>query len=179
MPEFSYDFDPADRVTVGAIGEPGRRTFYLQARHGRQLFSLVLEKEQVSAQSAAHEQLLENLAERNPLLSTSEDFITITNMELEEPLEEAFRIGQLGLGYDEGRDLLVLIAQESGSSEEGEELSTVRLTFSREQGRSLAQHGADVVSHGRPRCQQCGEPINPEGHLCPKRNGHADKLVNN
>lgn len=177
MPEFSFDFDPADRVTVGAIGEPGQRTFYLQARHGRESFSLILEKEQVSALATALEQLLESLAERNPLLSTSEDFITITNMELEEPVEEAFRIGQLGLGYDEGRDLLVLIAQETGSSEQGEDLSTARLTFTREQGRSLAQHGSDVVTHGRPRCPQCGEPINPEGHLCPKRNGHADKLI--
>jgi len=178
MPEFNYDFDPVDRITVGVVGTPGQRTFYLQARYRRQVFSLVLEKEQVSALAVAIEQLLENLAEKNPLLSTSEDFITISNMDLEEPLEEAFRIGQLGLGYDEGRDLLVLIAQEGGSSEEGEELSTARLTFTREQGRTLAQHGPDIVSHGRPRCPQCGEPINPEGHLCPKRNGHADKLVN-
>ena len=172
MPEFSHDIDPAERITFGAIGEPGHRTFYLQARSGRQLLSLVLEKEQVNALASALEQMLESLAERNPLLSTSDDLIALTNMELEEPVEEAFRAGQIGLGYDEARDRLVIIIQELGAGEAGEELETARFTFSREQGRGLAQHGAELVTKGRPRCSQCGEPINPEGHLCPKKNGH-------
>ncbi len=116
MPEFTHDLDPVDRITVGTVGQPGQRTFYLQARRGRQLLSLILEKDQVSALATALEQLLENLAEKNPLLNTSEDIISITNMELEQPLEEAFRVGQLGLGYDEGQDTLVIIAQEIGQS---------------------------------------------------------------
>ena len=173
MPEFSYDLDPVERITVGALGEPGQRTFYLQARAKRQLISLVIEKEQVNALATALDQLIESLAEKNPLLSTSDDMIVFANMDLEEPLEEMFRVGQLGLGYDESRDLLVIIAQELGSSEEGESLDTIRLTFSREQGRGLAQHGAELVTKGRPRCPQCGEPMNPEGHFCPKKNGHA------
>ncbi len=173
MPEFSYDLDPVERITVGALGEPGQRTFYLQARAKRQLISLVIEKEQVNALAAALDQLIESLAEKNPLLSTSDDMIVFANMDLEEPLEEMFRVGQLGLGYDEARDLLVIIAQELGNSEEGESLDTIRLTFSREQGRGLAQHGAELVTKGRPRCPQCGEPMNPEGHFCPKKNGHA------
>lgn len=174
MPEFSYDFDPVDRITVGTVGEPGQRTFYLQARNGRQLISLVVEKDQVSALATAVEQLMESLSEKNPLLSSSDDMIMFTSMELEEPIEESFRVGQIGLGYDEARDLLVLIAQEAGSTSEGEEaLDTVRLTFSREQGRSLVQHGHEIVSKGRPRCAQCGEPMNPEGHFCVKKNGHA------
>jgi uncharacterized repeat protein (TIGR03847 family) len=172
MPEFNHDLDPVDRITVGAIGQPGHRTFYLQARSGRQLLSLVMEKEQVSALASALEQLLENLAEKNPLLSTTEDSITLRNMDLEEPVEEAFRIGQLGLGYDEGRDRLVIIAQELSGGEEGEELETARLTFTRDQGRGLALHGTEIVSKGRPRCPQCGEPMNPEGHFCFKKNGH-------
>ena len=111
MAEFSHDLNPAERITVGAIGQPGQRTFYLQARSGRQLLSLVVEKEQVSALAAALEQLLESLAEKNPLLSTSDDLIGIASMELEEPVEESFRAGQIGLGYDEARDLLVIIIQ--------------------------------------------------------------------
>ncbi|HEY0733601.1 MAG TPA: DUF3090 family protein, partial [Herpetosiphonaceae bacterium] len=79
MPEFRYDFDPVDRITTGAIGQPGHRTFYLQARRGSELISLVVEKEQVSALAEAVEQLLENLTERNPLLSTSEDLLTFHN----------------------------------------------------------------------------------------------------
>ena len=172
MPEFSHDLDPVDRITVGVVGQPGQRTFYLQARRGRELLSLVMEKEQVSALAAALEQLLESLAEKNPLLSTSDDLLVLAGMELEEPIEEIFRIGQLGLGYDEAGDMLVLIAQEVGESEEGEQLDTVRLTFSRDQGRGLAQHGSEIVTKGRPRCPQCGEPMNPEGHFCFKKNGH-------
>ena len=172
MPEFTHDLDPVDRITVGTVGQPGQRTFYLQARRGRQLLSMVMEKDQVSALATALEQLLENLAEKNPLLNTSEDIIAITNMELEQPLEEAFRVGQLGLGYDETQDVLVIIAQELGQSEDGESLETVRVTFSRDQGRSLAQRSSETVAQGRPRCPQCGEPINPEGHFCIKKNGH-------
>ena len=177
MPEFSHDLDPVDRITVGAVGQPGQRTFYLQARSGRSLVSLLIEKEHVSALASAIEQLLENLAEKNPLLSTTEDLIGLASMDLEEPIEASFRVGQVGLGYDETRDLLVIIAQETagGESEEEQEeqsLETVRLTFTREQGRGLAQYGVELVNRGRPRCPQCGEPINPEGHLCPKKNGH-------
>lgn len=172
MPEFTYDLDPADQITVGAVGQPGQRTFYLQARRNRQMVSFVVEKEQVGALADALEQQLELIAERDPLKSTSDDLIAFTNMQLQEPLEESFRVGQLGLGYDEGRDLLILIAQALGSGEESEELETARITFSREQARAVAQHGSEIISKGRPRCPQCGEPMNPEGHFCPKRNGH-------
>lgn len=172
MPEFRYDFDPVDRITTGAIGQPGHRTFYLQARRGSELISLVVEKEQVSALAEAVEQLLENLTERNPLLSTSEDLLTFHNMLLEEPLEEAFRVGQLGLGYDETRDLLVIIAQELGSGQEDEQMDVVRLTMSREQARALAREGAEVVTKGRQRCPQCTEPMDPTGHFCIKKNGY-------
>ncbi|MBA3944131.1 MAG: DUF3090 family protein [Herpetosiphonaceae bacterium] len=185
MPEFTYDFDPVDQITVGAVGQPGQRTFYLQARRGRSQISFVVEKEQVGALADAVEQLLESLAEKNPLLSTSEDMIAFANMDLREPLEEAFRVGQLGLGYDEGRDLLIIIAQELGGRSDDEEanegeaerLETARLTFRREQGRALAQRGNEAVTKGRPRCPQCGEPMNPEGHFCPKRNGHRVEAV--
>lgn len=169
MPEFRFDFDPVDRITAGAIGQPGQRTFYLQARHGREIVSLVVEKEQVRALAEAVEQLLENLSERNPLLSTSEDLLAFHDMSLEEPVEEAFRVGQLGLGYDETRDLLVIIAQELTAGEGDADVA--RLTMSREQARALAREGAEAVEKGRKRCPQCGEPMDPTGHFCIKRNG--------
>jgi uncharacterized repeat protein (TIGR03847 family) len=171
MPDFRYDFDPVDHITTGAIGPPGQRTFYLQARRGHHLISLVVEKEQVKALAEAVEQLLENLSEKNPLLSTAEDVIGFSSMALEEPVEETFRVGQLGLGYDEAHDLLVIIAQELGSGDENEELDIARLTMTREQARALAHAGADIVARGRPRCPQCGEPMDPSGHFCIKKNG--------
>lgn len=172
MPEFRYDFDPVDRITTGAVGKPGQRTFYVQARRGRQVISVVVEKEQVRALAEAVEQLLENLSERNPLLSTSEDLLGYTNMDLEEPIEEAFRVGQLGLGYDDERDLLVIIAQELSSGTEGEDMDVVRFTMTREQARALAREGTEVVTKGRKHCPQCGEPMDPSGHFCIKKNGY-------
>jgi uncharacterized repeat protein (TIGR03847 family) len=171
MPEFRYDFDPVDRITTGAIGQPGQRTFYIQARRGRELVSLVVEKEQVKALSEAVEQLLENLSEKNPLLTTAEDLIGFTNMALEEPVEETLRVGQLGLGYDEAHDLLVIIAEELGRGDDKEDLDVVRFTMTREQARALAREGAEIVEHGRPRCPQCGEPMDLSGHFCIKKNG--------
>ncbi len=171
MPEFRYDFDPVDRITTGTVGPPGQRTFYLQARRGTNLISLVVEKEQVKALAEAVEQLLENLSEKNPLLNTADDVLGFANMALEEPIEETFRVGQLGLGYDEAHDLLVIIAQELGAGEEEEELDIARLTMTREQARALAREGAELVRRGRPRCPQCGEPMDPSGHFCIKKNG--------
>ena len=172
MPEFRYDFDPVDRVTTGAIGKPGQRTFYLQARSGRQMISLVVEKVEVSALAEAIEQLLEQLSEKNPLLSTSEDLVGFVNMTLEEPVEETFRVGQLGLGYDETHDRLVIIAQEITSGQSDDTADVVRLTMSRDQARALAREGAEVVTKGRKRCPQCGEPMDPNGHFCLKKNGY-------
>lgn len=172
MDEFRYNFDPADRITTGTVGQPGNRTFFLQARRGRERVSLVVEKEQVQALAEAIEQLLENLTEQNPLLSTVDDMIAFTNMALEEPLEETFRVGRLGLGYDEGRDLLVIIAQEVGGEDTAEsELDVARITMTRDQGRALARESGEIVVRGRPRCPQCGEPMNPSGHFCVKKNG--------
>jgi uncharacterized repeat protein (TIGR03847 family) len=172
MDEFRYNFDPADRITTGTVGQPGNRTFFLQARRGRERVSLVVEKEQVQALAEAIEQLLENLTEQNPLLSTVDDMIAFTNMALEEPLEETFRVGRLGLGYDEGRDLLVIIAQEVGGEDTPQsELDVARITMTRDQGRALAREGSEIVVRGRPRCPQCGEPMNAAGHFCIKKNG--------
>jgi uncharacterized repeat protein (TIGR03847 family) len=170
MPEFQYDFDPVDRITTGTIGEPGNRTFFLQARRGRELVSLVVEKQHVSALAEAVDQLLENLAERNPLLSTSDDLLGYTNMALEEPLEETFRVAELGLGYDEDRDLLVIIARAMGDDDSEREFA--RLTMTREQARALSREGAEVVTKGRKRCPQCGEPMELSGHFCLRKNGY-------
>src|SRR5689334_622603 len=105
MPEFTYDLDPVSRITAHAVGEPGRRVFYLQARYNNQLVSLIAEKEQISALAQAVTQLLEDLSEKNPLLSSSDDLL-ISDMSLEEPLEPKFRISQMGIGYDADRDMV-------------------------------------------------------------------------
>jgi uncharacterized repeat protein (TIGR03847 family) len=170
MSDFTYDLDAVQRITAGAVGPKGQRVFYVQARRGSRLVTLIAEKEQVRALAEAIARLLDSLAEKNPRLATSDDLL-VTDMSLEEPLEPEFRVGQMGLGYDAERDLVVLLIQ--GLAEDESEAQTARLSASRPQMRALSSHAAQVVAAGRPICGNCGRPIDPVGHFCPQRNGHG------
>ena len=177
MPNEIFDLNPVTHITAGAVGEPGNRTFYIQARQGSQLVTLLCEKQQVAALALGVEQLLEQLAEKDPKLAQTIDLVLEVNMELEEPLDPVFRVGQMGLGYDEERNLLVLVAQEL--LPEGQDASTAssaRFWGTAEQMRTMAHHAQAVVASGRPTCPLCGAPIDPEGHFCPRRNGHIRNL---
>jgi len=178
MGEFRFDLDPVNHITVDAIGPPGKRTFYLQARRGRTLVTLLLEKEQAQALAAAIDRLLGELAERAPQLSFSLGEIPESQMQLEEPISPEFRIGQMSLGYDADRDLVVLVVQEF-TEEEMPALprAVARFWATRQQVRALSQHAAQVVAAGRPICGNCGEPMDPSGHFCPRRNGHPPAQV--
>ena len=146
MPEFTYDLDPVTRITAHAVGEPGKRVFWIQGRRDRELVSLIAEKEQVRALAQAINQLLEDLAEKNPLLSSSDDMLVLaSDMSLQEPLESRFRIAQIGIGYDADRDMVILVMQ--GIEEEGEETPTARFSATRQQMRALGEH---AEPGGRP-----------------------------
>ncbi|HJZ47643.1 MAG TPA: DUF3090 family protein, partial [Roseiflexaceae bacterium] len=167
MPEFTYDLDPVTRITAHAIGEPGRRVFWIQGRRDRELISLIAEKEQVRALAQAINQLLEDLAEKNPLLSSSEDMLVLaSDMSLEEPLESRFRIAQIGIGYDADRDMVILVMQ--GTQEEGDETPTARFSATRQQMRALSEHAERIVAQGRRICGNCGRPMDITGHFCPQ-----------
>lgn len=166
MPQILYEFNPVTKIVADAIGEPGHRTFYLQARQSRTIVTLVIEKFQAQALAEGISELLEKVGGPETA-STSE-------MHLEEPLEPLFRVGQMGLGHDERSDQIIIVAYEIAESEETdpETLAAVRFWMSREQARSLATHALVVCAGGRPICVLCGNPIDAEGHFCPKRNGH-------
>lgn len=170
MPEANivYDLNPVTHITAGAIGAPGKRTFYLQGRQGALVVTLVSEKEQIAALSAGVDQLLERLGGSSRMIQ-----VTATQMELSEPIEPLFRIGQLGLGYDAEQNLLVVVAYELPQVEDPPTVNVVRFWATPDQMRALARHAAGVVAAGRPICVLCGRPIDPEGHFCPKRNGHG------
>ncbi len=170
MSEFHIDLDTVQRLTAGAVGPRGQRVFYVQVRRGNRLISLTAEKEQVRALADAVGRLLDSLAEKNPRLTTSDDML-ITDMSLEEPIEPEFRIGQMGLGYDAERDMVVLLVQ--SVADEDDEPLRARFSASRPQMRALSSHAAQVVAAGRPICGNCGRPIDPSGHFCPQRNGHG------
>jgi uncharacterized repeat protein (TIGR03847 family) len=94
-------------------------------------------------------------------------------MHLAMPVDPLFRIGEIGLGYDSDNDMVVLVAKEITTESSGEEEpSVVRFWCTRSQIRALVHWGIEVANRGRPLCPQCGEPMDPEGHFCPKKNGH-------
>lgn len=173
MPELVYDLDPVTFITVGTIGPPGQRTFFLQASQNETLVSLIIEKEQAQALADSLERLLEALDQRYPRPLAEVTY----SMALIEPVVGLWRVGQMGLGYDDERDLIVLIAQQLlFEDDEQEEPELVRFTATREQMRALSRHAAWVVKQGRPRCPLCGGPIDPTGHFCPPSNGHRRPL---
>lgn len=173
MPRFEIDIDPCEHITADAIGAPGQRVFYLQAFQAARTITVIIEKIQLQSLSVGIEQFLAQLSQQNPdLLEASADFVE-EQMRITPPLEPVFRAGEIGLGYDKERDLLVLVVREIlMEGDEPEDAAIVRYWCSRSQARALARWGVEVVQRGRPTCPQCRQPMEPEGHFCPKKNGY-------
>jgi len=167
------ELDPVDKITTGAVGEPGQRMFFLQARSGERLVTVLVEKQQVELLWASILEILSTLDEETGEGPPEEE------LELEAPLEPIWRAGRLSIGYAEARDRMLLELEELLPEEEGDEGTAedrepdrLRLWATREQMLALSRHGAAVAARGRPRCRFCGNPIDPEGHTCPAMNGH-------
>jgi uncharacterized repeat protein (TIGR03847 family) len=173
------DLGPVDRITAGTIGEPGARTFYLQARADDRLATVVVEKQQVQLLAASILELMADLELETGTGPAEEE------LELEEPVDPMFRAGKLSIGYDHDRELFVLEVEELLPEDEaGDEASpatvptdpdVLALAATREQMFALSRHGAAIVDRGRPTCQFCGNPIDAEGHACPAMNGHSKR----
>ena len=177
MPKSVIELNPVNRITAGAEGEPGHRTFYMQARKGATVVTLLCEKEQVQALGLAVQQMLEELKTKYP---KGANYMQLQmDMSLEDPLAPVYRIGQMGLGYDEEHDLVVLVARELVPEDVSEEEASVSRFFcSRAQVEALARQALEVVSRGRPVCPLCQKPIDKDlEHFCPRSNGHADEVV--
>lgn len=169
----NYDLQPVDHITTDAIGPPGKRVFYLQAQKGEQQVTLIVEKAQIQSLAVGVEQFLEELRERRPDLPHADDSYLEREMKLRKPIDPAFRVGQLGIGYDEELDMMVVVAREiQPDGSDIENPSVARFWCTRSQLLSLCAWGRELADRGRPICGNCGEPIDPDGHFCPKRNGH-------
>jgi len=173
MPGQEFDLNPVSRITTGAIGPPGQRVFYLQGRDESTLITLIIEKMQIQSLAVGLEQFLMELAQQYPDLPEAVSDFREPEMELDQPIDPAFRVGQLGLGFDRPTDRVVIVAHELVAEEqEAEQASVARFWCSRSQLRALGQWGLELVGRGRPICGNCGEPIDPRGHFCPRSNGH-------
>lgn len=164
------ELNPVSFLTVGTVGPPGQRTFYLQGGRGSQTVTLKIEKEQAALLASSMETFLEELTEQHPSETRAVDESILQDMRLREPVEELFRVGNMGMGFNETADQIVLVAYEL--VDEDDEPDVVSYWASRRQMRALVTHAREVVTAGRPICGNCGRPMEPEGHFCPNRNGH-------
>jgi uncharacterized repeat protein (TIGR03847 family) len=184
-----YDLGSPDRFVAGAVGTPGQRTFYLQARKGPRLVTVALEKAQVAALAARVVGLISAVrqAEREAAGGESAGIRAVGGLQLgghsadlEEPVDEKFRVGTLALGWDAEDRVLVVEARARTEEEDDPETfpdddeigpDLVRVRLEADAAEAFAESALRVVASGRPPCPVCGEPLDPQGHLCPRRNG--------
>jgi uncharacterized repeat protein (TIGR03847 family) len=169
-----FIFDGPDRFVPGAVGEPGDRAFFLQARKGGALVSVGLEKSQVAALATRLEDLLDAVEAAPEAVPDDPG--------LEEPVVELFRVGAMALAYDPTTEAIVIEAQtptEDGDyvelpddADEGPDLLRVRIDA--RQARGFVRHAEALVAAGRPACPFCGQPLEASGHFCPRSNGHLN-----
>jgi uncharacterized repeat protein (TIGR03847 family) len=181
MPD-PIELDPVDGLGAGAVGEPGERAFYLQARKERAQLTVLVEKEQVALLATEAVAFLDRIADEYP-----EDAIALPSeaAELQEPTVPLFRARLIGLGFDPERELVLIELRERSSDddeateappvvepepEEEEEGFVARLYATRPQVRAMAARGAAAVAAGRPACPLCDQPMDPAGHRCPRWN---------
>jgi uncharacterized repeat protein (TIGR03847 family) len=165
--------------TTDYVGEPGGRTFYLQARSTGGSQTFLVEKSQMALLADKLRELLVTIDGSDTVLSAAP--ARDPALAIEEPLEPEWRVGAIGLGFVEDADRVIVLVQPAESESEGEvppeaepdaEQDEVRFILRRDQARSFVLHAIAVVAEGRPICQLCGLPMDPGGHLCPASNGH-------
>jgi uncharacterized repeat protein (TIGR03847 family) len=192
MPRLLFDYDPPERFVAGTVGQPGSRTFYLQARIGSRLTSVVLEKQQMSVLAERVDELLDEVVRRSggsapvPALTPAD---AEDNEPLDTPIEEDFRVGAMSLAWDGEAERVVIecfaegtpIDEEENEDDDsaagsgtGEEVdgAVLRVSISGTTARAFAKRALAVVAAGRPPCPFCSTPLDPEGHICPRANGY-------
>jgi uncharacterized repeat protein (TIGR03847 family) len=161
----SFDFDAPDHFTTGAVGGPGARVFYLQAREGARIVTLKAEKEQVRALG----EYLGGLIAQLPATSETAD----DKAALLEPVEAAWSVASIGLGYDDARQRIVIVANEEVEEDSGVEAATARFHITRAQAAAFVERATALMKAGRPTCPMCSQPMDATGHVCPRSNGHV------
>ena len=186
MPRRIYVFDPPDRFVTGTVGPPGKRTFYLQARKGRAVVSVALEKVQVALLADRLSALLDEVERHGVDVAKPEagGGSGVDAEPLDEPILESFRVGTLALAWDgEAQSVLVEARAETETdAEESEDVpdddesgpDLVRVRLSPPDARRFVGRAVGVLAGGRPPCPLCGLPLDPQGHLCPRRNGYVN-----
>ena len=170
----SFEVDAPDHFTAGAVGPPGQRVFYLQSRDAGRLITLKVEKEHVRALAEYLGGLLARVKGAPGAARAAAELI--------EPLEVAWDVGSLAVGYDESQDRVAVEASELIEAEEVEEEGSpgpepepamARFRITRAQAAAFVERANELMKGGRPTCPVCSRPMDPEGHVCPRANGHV------
>jgi uncharacterized repeat protein (TIGR03847 family) len=190
-----HRYDAPDRFVAGTVGQPGERTFFLQAREGNRMTSVVCEKQQVSVLAEHLDRVLDEVQRRSagqvdvpPASSTARD-----TDPLDAPINEEFRVGTMTIAWDPSIDRIVIelfsnvdvdeeerAAEAPGSTAEdpdeieADEVFVVKITAS--YARDFVARAQALVAAGRPSCPFCLQPIDPQGHVCPRANGYRRPL---
>ncbi|WP_380175876.1 DUF3090 domain-containing protein [Kineococcus sp. DHX-1] len=177
-----HEYDPPERFVAGTVGQPGQRTFFLQARAGARLTSVALEKTQVSALAERVGELLDEIVRRSggaapvPALPPAG---TEDTAPLDLPIDEEFRVGTMSLAWDGERDVVVIECFEVSETEVDPEQpepapdqNLLRVSLDGAAARAFAARSLALVAAGRPPCPFCAGPLDPAGHVCPRANGY-------
>jgi uncharacterized repeat protein (TIGR03847 family) len=180
MPRQFHLFERPRRFVAGTVGTPGERTFYLQVADGMRVVSVALEKTQVAVLADRIEQLLDEVVARTgtSLPGTGE----VDTDALEQPVDEEFRVGAMGLAWDGDAGLVIIeaqapvenaeIAEQTLLEDVDEGPDALRVRIEPAGARAFVARARRVVSAGRPPCPLCGLPLDPSGHVCPRHNGY-------
>ncbi len=188
MPRLLFDYDPPERFVAGTVGQPGSRTFFLQARSGSRLTSVALEKQQVSVLAERVDELLDEVVRRSggsapvPALAPAD---TEDSEPLDTPIEEEFRVGAMSLAWDGEAERVVIECfaegtpiddddddQTDGVPAQEADGAVLRVSITGTTARAFAKRALAVVAAGRPPCPFCSTPLDPDGHICPRANGY-------
>jgi uncharacterized repeat protein (TIGR03847 family) len=185
MTEPEIELDEVEGLGAGAVGEPGSRVFYLQARNASSQLTVLVEKEQIALLATEAVAFLDRLADEYPEVAVT---LPDAAAELQEPTVPLFRARLIGLGFDPERELVLIeLREHAASDDDGEEVAdtefgvadvvddeepgyVARIYATRPQVRAMASRGTTVVAGGRPPCSLCGMPMDPAGHRCPRWN---------
>jgi uncharacterized repeat protein (TIGR03847 family) len=186
MPRQVFDYDAPDRFVAGTVGTPGQRTFFLQASAAGRVTTVALEKSQVSVLAERVEELLDEVVRRTggtapvPAVAPA---AAVDNDPLSTPIEEEFRVGTMSLTWDGDAERVVIECYEVDDGDgalppevddEGSPLNggLLRVSLTGAAARGFARRALAVVAAGRPPCPFCGNPLDAEGHICPRANGY-------